>query len=106
MTRLKPCRRTGFTLIELLVVIAIVAILAALVSAIGFVGIRWNIVLPGFAVEELPGIGQSFFEPHWIYGPYVPSLMEWQVSIFAIGLALVMFALGYTLLPLEAEAHP
>ncbi|MBM3135934.1 MAG: hypothetical protein FJZ89_11770 [Chloroflexi bacterium] len=79
--------------------------LAALVSAIGFVGIRWNIVLPGFAVEELPGIGQSFFEPHWIYGSYVPSLMEWQVSIFAVGLALVMFALGYSILPLEAEVQ-
>lgn len=77
--------------------------LAALVSAIGFVGIRWNIVLPGFAVEELPGIGQSFFEPHWIYGLYVPSLMEWQVSVFAIGLALILFALGYTLLPLETR---
>jgi len=79
--------------------------LAALVSAIGFVGIRWNVVLPGFAVEELPGIGQSFFEPHWVYGLYVPSLMEWQVSIFAIGLALVMFALGYSILPLEAEVQ-
>ena len=77
--------------------------LAALVSAIGFVGIRWNIVLPGFAVEELPGIGQSFFEPHWTYGLYVPSLMEWQVSVFAIGLALILFALGYTLLPLETR---
>ncbi|MGQ9600972.1 MAG: NrfD/PsrC family molybdoenzyme membrane anchor subunit [Anaerolineae bacterium] len=75
--------------------------LAALVSAIGFVGIRWNIVLPGFAVEELPGIGRSFLEPHWLYGRYVPSLMEWQMSLFAIGLALVLFAIGYTLLPLE-----
>lgn len=79
--------------------------LAALVSAIGFVGIRWNIVLPGFAVEELPGIGKSFFEPHWVYGLYVPSLMEWQVSIFAVGLALVMFAIGYSILPLEAEVQ-
>jgi len=75
--------------------------LAALVSAIGFVGIRWNIVLPGFAVEELPGIGRSFLEPHWAYGLYVPSPMEWAVSLFAIGLALIIFALGYTVLPLE-----
>lgn len=77
--------------------------LAALISTIGFIGIRWNLVLPGFAVEELPGIGESFLELHWVYGPYVPSLMEWQVTIFAIGLALVIFGLGYILLPLEAE---
>jgi molybdopterin-containing oxidoreductase family membrane subunit len=79
--------------------------LAALISTIGFVGIRWNLVLPGFAVEELPGIGRSFLEPHWAYGPYTPSLMEWQVAIFAIGLALVIFSIGYSLLPLDAEAR-
>lgn len=76
--------------------------LAGLISAIGFVGVRWNIVLPGFAVEELPGIGRSFFEPHWTYGLYVPSAMEWRVSLFAIGLALTVFALGNLLLPLES----
>ncbi len=76
--------------------------LAALISAIGFVGVRWNIVLPGFAVEELPGIGRAFAEPHWTYTLYSPSTMEWLVSVFAIGLALILFALGYTLLPLES----
>ncbi len=76
--------------------------LAALISAIGFVGIRWNIVLPGFAVEELPGIGRAFAEPHWTYTLYSPSTMEWLVSAFAIGLALILFSLGYTLLPLES----
>lgn len=79
--------------------------LAGLVSAIGFIGVRWNIVLPGFAVEELPGIGKAFYEPHWLYGLYVPSAMEWLVSAFAIGLALVIFALGYTLLPLGVDAQ-
>jgi len=80
--------------------------LAGLVSAIGFIGVRWNIVLPGFAVEELPGIGQSFFEPHWMYGRYVPSAMEWQVTMFGIGLALLLFVVGYILLPLEAKEAP
>ncbi len=80
--------------------------LAGAVSAIGFVGIRWNIVLPGFAVEELPGIGRSFYEPHWIYGLYVPSLMEWQVALFGIGLAFILFALGASFLPLETEVQP
>ncbi|MBI2907089.1 MAG: polysulfide reductase NrfD [Chloroflexi bacterium] len=78
---------------------------AALISALGFVGIRWNIVLPGFAVEDLPGMGRSFFEPHWTYGFYAPSSMEWQVAGFGVGLALIIFAIGYSLLPLEAEAH-
>lgn len=78
--------------------------LASLISTIGFVGVRWNLVLPGFALEELPGIGQSFVEPRWAYGSYVPSLMEWQVTIFAIGVALVIFGVGYFLLPLTEPA--
>jgi len=79
--------------------------LAALVSAVGFVGVRWNIIMPGFAVEELPGIGQAFFEPSWMYGPYVPTPMEWLVATFLIGLALVVFALGSWVLPLGAEPN-
>jgi len=80
--------------------------LAALVSTIGFIGIRWNIVLPGFAVAELPGIERAFIEPHLNYiARYVPTTMEWLVSAFAIGIALILFAIGFGLLPLEAEAH-
>lgn len=78
--------------------------LAALVSTIGFVGIRWNIVLPGFAVAELPGIERAFIEPYLNYlARYTPTAMEWLVSAFAIGVALVLFAIGFGLLPLERE---
>lgn len=78
--------------------------LAALVSTIGFIGIRWNIVLPGFAVAELPGIERAFIEPHLNYiVRYTPTAMEWLVSAFAIGVALILFAIGFGLLPLERE---
>ncbi len=77
--------------------------IAALLATIGFVGIRWNIVLPGFAVEELPGLGEAFIEPHWTYGIYVPSLMEWQVTLFSIGVGVLILALGFWLLPLRSE---
>jgi len=80
--------------------------IAGLLAAIGFVGIRWNIVLPGFAVEELPGISQSFFEPHWTYGPYIPSAMEWEVTLFIVGVGVLILALGFWFLPLRAEEAP
>ncbi len=77
--------------------------IAAVLSTIGFTGIRWNIVLPGFAVEELPGLGKSFLEPHWVYGFYVPSLMEWQITLLSISIGILILALGFWLLPLRAE---
>ncbi|MGQ9710022.1 MAG: NrfD/PsrC family molybdoenzyme membrane anchor subunit [Anaerolineae bacterium] len=80
--------------------------IAGLLATIGFIGIRWNIVLPGFAVEELPGIGRSFIEPHWTYGLYVPSAMEWGVTLFSVGVGVLILALGFWLLPLRAEEAP
>jgi Ni/Fe-hydrogenase subunit HybB-like protein len=78
--------------------------LVALLSAICFIGIRWNIVLPGFALPELPGLEYALVEPHLNYlARYTPTIMEWQVSAFAIGIALILFAVGYHLLPLEKE---
>jgi len=77
--------------------------IAGLLATIGFTGIRWNIVLPGFAAEELPGIGRSFFEPHWTYGLYIPSATEWGVTLFSVGVGVLILALGFWLLPLRAE---
>ncbi len=77
--------------------------IAAAMATIGFVGIRWNIVLPGFAAEELPGIGRSFMEPHWVYGVYSPTWTEWGVTLFCIGVGVLILALGLWLLPLRAE---
>jgi len=79
--------------------------LAGLLSAAGFIGIRWNIVLPGFVVPELPGLETAVTEPHLIFGRYVPTPMEWLVSCFAIGVALTLFAIGFGLLPLGEEAQ-
>jgi Polysulphide reductase len=80
--------------------------IAGLLATIGFIGIRWNIVLPGFAVEELPGIGKSFVEPHWTYGLYIPSATEWGVTLFSVGVGVLILALGFWLLPLRAEEAP
>lgn len=80
--------------------------IAGLLATIGFIGIRWNIVLPGFATEELPGIGRSFIEPHWTYGLYVPSATEWGVTLFSVGVGVLILALGFWLLPLQAEEAP
>ncbi len=79
----------------------------SLISAVAFLAIRWNIVLPGFALPELPGIENAIVEPHLNYlAVYVPSWMEWLVSAFAVGVGLVLFSLGFGLLPLEGEAVP
>jgi molybdopterin-containing oxidoreductase family membrane subunit len=80
--------------------------IAGLLATIGFIGIRWNIVLPGFAVEELPGIGRAFAEPHWTYGLYIPSATEWGVTLFSVGVGVLILALGFWLLPLRAEEAP
>lgn len=72
---------------------------AALIAVVGFVGVRWNIVLPGFATELLPGLRLAYQDPRLAF-VYSPTIMEWSVTIGLIGLAILLFILGYQLLPL------
>ncbi len=79
---------------------------AALVSAIGFVGVRWNIVLPGFVTELIPGIKTAYQEVQLAF-QYSPTLSEWSVTAFLVGLWFLLFAIGFSALPLfsPSEKH-
>ncbi|MCZ7662633.1 MAG: polysulfide reductase NrfD [Thermoleophilia bacterium] len=73
--------------------------LLSLVAVIGFVGVRWNIVLPGYANELIPGLNMAYAETKLSLA-YSPANMEWLVVSGAIGAALVFFVAGAWLFPL------
>lgn len=76
--------------------------LAGLLIAAGFLGVRLNIVIPAFSVEEVRGISAAFASAR-LSTSYFPSVMEWLVSIGIAGLGLLLFGFGEMLLPEEAE---
>jgi molybdopterin-containing oxidoreductase family membrane subunit len=65
---------------------------------IGFAVARSNIIFPALAIPELEGLLTAFHGPHLNFN-YVPSLMEWSVTIGVIGLSTLAFLLGIDLLP-------
>lgn len=67
---------------------------------LAFVGVRLNIVIPPLSVPELKGLIQAVPSPR-MTAQYLPSTMEWFLSIGIVGLGLAVFALGYNLLPVK-----
>jgi molybdopterin-containing oxidoreductase family membrane subunit len=61
--------------------------------------VRLNIVVPGLAVPELPGLEAAFTGPG-LTTNYFPSLSEWLLFVWAVGLAGVIFLAGRRLLPI------
>jgi molybdopterin-containing oxidoreductase family membrane subunit len=76
--------------------------LACISIAIAFFAVRLNIVIPALSVEEISGLTAAYFHSRWTTA-YVPSLMEWQVMAFIIGVGGVLLSLGWRYLPLRAE---
>lgn len=68
-----------------------------------FISVRLNIVIPPLSVPELQGLEQAVPSLRMSM-TYVPSLMEWFLSIGIIGLGMALFALGYNLLPVRPQA--
>ncbi len=73
--------------------------LAGALTAIMYMAVRLNIVIPGFITPELRGLEHAFFDKRLTYS-YVPTLAEWQVTLFVVMLGIALFYLGYQLLPL------
>lgn len=69
---------------------------AAALLVLTFVMVPLNLVIPGqaYPTPELRNIAEAFQHPRLSFG-YDPKLVEWLVVIFAIGLALTLFALVY-----------
>ncbi len=77
--------------------------LAGLSIVVAFVGVRLNIVIPPLSIPELNGLVQAVPSPR-MTTQYVPSTMEWFLSIGIVGLGMALYALGYSLLPVKPEA--
>lgn len=75
-----------------------VALAGALV-AVTFLTVRLNIVVPGLAIPELPGLEAAFHGPG-LTAQYFPSLSEWLLFVWAIGLAALIFLIGRRVLPI------
>ncbi|MGC8780909.1 MAG: NrfD/PsrC family molybdoenzyme membrane anchor subunit, partial [Anaerolineae bacterium] len=75
-----------------------VATAGALIAAT-FLAVRLNIVIPGLAIPELPGLEAAFHGPG-LSTNYVPSLSEWLLFVWAIGLASLIFLIGRRVLPI------
>jgi protein NrfD len=72
--------------------------IAAALMVWTFVMVPLNIVIPGLAypTPELEGIRQAMVHPRLSFD-YFPSLVEWLVVVFAVGVALAIFTVGYKL---------
>lgn len=73
--------------------------IAGTLTAVMYMAVRLNIVIPGFITPELRGLERAFFDKRLTYS-YVPTLAEWQVTLFVVALGIALFYLGYRLLPL------
>ncbi|HUP15650.1 MAG TPA: NrfD/PsrC family molybdoenzyme membrane anchor subunit [Acidimicrobiia bacterium] len=76
--------------------------LAGLLIAVGFIGLRLNIVIPALASEEIVGLSDAISSPR-LSPEYFPSLSEWALTAGIVGLGLLLFGLGETLLPSQKE---
>ncbi|MGF1671054.1 MAG: NrfD/PsrC family molybdoenzyme membrane anchor subunit, partial [Balneolaceae bacterium] len=69
---------------------------AAFSYVLAFTMVPVNIIIPGLAypMPAMEGLREAFFHVKLSFD-YVPSSVEWLVVIFAIGLSLFIFSLGY-----------
>jgi molybdopterin-containing oxidoreductase family membrane subunit len=70
---------------------------------IGLAAGRTAIIFPALSIPELEGLAEAFTGPHLGYD-YVPSLMEWSVTVGVIGLSTIAFLVGTDRLPLFAKS--
>ena len=75
---------------------------AGLAIVVAFVGVRLNIVIPPLSVPELKGLTEAVPSPR-MTTQYVPSTMEWFLSVGIVGVGMALYALGYSLLPVKPE---
>jgi molybdopterin-containing oxidoreductase family membrane subunit len=79
--------------------------LAGLLIAVTFMAVRVNLVVPGLAEPNLLGLEQAYVHPRLSF-EYVPSLFEWQVTLFISSCGIAAMFLGLKLLPLTTSPEP
>lgn len=69
---------------------------ASALLVLTFVMVPLNLVIPGqaYPTPELANIAEAFQHPRLSFG-YDPTVIEWLVVVFALGIALTLFALVY-----------
>jgi molybdopterin-containing oxidoreductase family membrane subunit len=74
---------------------------------VGFIGVfvlvglavaRTSIIFPALAIPELEGLATAFTGPHLSFN-YVPSIMEWSVTVGVVGLSTLAYLIGADLMP-------
>ncbi len=74
--------------------------LAGLSIVVAFVAVRLDIVIPPLAVPQLKGLAEAAPSPR-MSTHYLPSTMEWFVTVGIVGFGAALYALGYRLLPVK-----
>ncbi|HIC89837.1 MAG TPA: hypothetical protein EYP04_10610 [Anaerolineae bacterium] len=77
--------------------------IAGLGVVLATLAMRLNIVIPALTLPELEGLVDAVPSPR-MSTLYVPSPMEWFLSIGIIGLGMALFAIGYNLLLVRSQA--
>ena len=77
--------------------------LSGLLIAATFLAVRINIVLPGEVIPEIRGLEAAYQEAGLSF-QYLPSTGEWLVGLFVVALAVLLFTIGYTRLPLAGKS--
>jgi len=79
--------------------------LAGLSAILGIVAVRWGLVVPAFAVPQLPGLDRAYIDQRLVY-QYAPSGLEWLTSVGLIALVVLIFSAAYLWLPIyEGEVR-
>lgn len=74
---------------------------ACFLIVVPFVTVRYNFLIPDLAIYKLDGLEYTFFHPR-LRTHYVPSLVEWLVSLWIISFGLVVFLSGSRWLPIHS----
>ena len=77
--------------------------LSGLLIAATFLAVRINIVLPGEVIPEIRGLEAAYQEAGLSF-QYLPSTAEWLVGVFVVSVAVLLFTIGYTSLPLAGKS--
>ncbi len=72
---------------------------ACLLVAVTFIAVRFNIVIPAEINPLIPGLQYAFGGPGLKF-TYLPTMMEWLVSIWVTSFGILLFLIGEKLLPI------
>jgi Ni/Fe-hydrogenase subunit HybB-like protein len=72
---------------------------AGAMIAATFMAVRLNLVIPGQITPQLAGIQDAYVDSRLLFS-YVPSMFEWSVIAFVVGLGAAVFLAGRKVLPL------